>query len=112
MKYIQTLLDLMTYAPFFTAFLLVLSWFIWILLRRFHKRHPALSTMLIYSVSIAFAFIRYWLNVLGCLRLVNYCEVPFSNSMFIFEIVLWFLALSLLMKLIVRVSRPAVHPCK
>ena len=108
MQYIQTLLDLMTYGPFFTAFLLVLSWLIWILLKRFYRRRPAFSTMLIYSVSIVLAFIRYHLEVLGCLRSVHYCEVPFSNLMFIFETILWFLVLYVPIKLISRASRSAV----
>lgn len=105
MQYLRVFIVLMTYPPFFTGFLFLLSWLIWVLLKLFHRRRPAFSTMFIYSISVAVAFIRYRLQVLACLRLENYCEVPFSIPLFILEVALWFLVLYILMRLVLRAMK-------
>jgi len=105
MQFIRALIVLMSYPSFFVGFLFAFSWLIWILLKLFHKRRPQLSTMFIYSASIAITFVRYWLRVRVCLGSEHYCEVPFSAPMFIFETTLWFLVLYILMKLVFEATK-------
>src|SRR6266540_2427693 len=87
MYFIQFLIVLMTSISSFIGLLLVFSWLIRILLKLFHRPHPGLSTMLIFSASVLITYFRDWV------RLRFYCPelCPTDVSFrYIAEIVFWF----------------------
>jgi hypothetical protein len=87
MQYIKILIVLMTYPPFFTGFLLILSWIIWILLRLFQRPHLALSAVFIFSASLLVTLFGYWVSIQNCPDL---CATENVTLSYIAKIVFWF----------------------
>jgi hypothetical protein len=87
---------------FYPAMAILLPWLFWLVLPFFPWPRPTLSTMLIYSISVANVAIRLSLDALASGR---YSPGFFSLSLFLSELAAWFTALYVLLKLTVRVER-------
>lgn len=94
---------------FYPALGLLLPWLFWLLPKFFQLPGPALPTMLIYSVAAANASIRLWIEAVrhGVVRYV--CRGAFSLPLFLAEVVMWFIALYVLMKLTLRMERQVTN---
>jgi hypothetical protein len=89
---------------FYPVIGILIPWFIWLLLGMLERPRPALPIMIIYSLSVANASTRLWVQESLCTIISRSCEVEFSLPLFIGEIALWFIPLYALMKLISRIE--------
>ncbi len=87
---------------FCLAMVVLLPWFFLLLLKFFRWSEPTLLTMFIYSIAVTNAAFRPWVE--GIIYSVV-SKVTFSVPLFLGEVVMWFVALYILMKLILRMER-------
>lgn len=91
---------------FYPAMLILLPWLFWLLLKFCQWSSPTLPSMVIYSVSAAYATIRLWIEALVYRRYC--CEGMLSVPLFLAEVAMWFTALYVLMKLTLRIERQGI----
>ena len=87
---------------FYLAMVVLLPWLFWLLLKFFRWPEPTLLTMFIYSIAVTNAAFRLWIE--GIIYSVV-SKVTFSVPLFLGEVAMWFVALYVLMKLILRIER-------
>ena len=87
---------------FYPAMVILLSWLFWLGLTFLLWPRPTLSTMFIYSIAVANASIRLWVDALASRR---YSPDFFSLSLFLSELVVWFIVLYVFLKLTIRTER-------
>ena len=84
--------------------LILIPWLIWLLLKISDSLRPALPTMFMYSISTANAFSRFFIEWSICTHSRG-CDVDFSLTPYLVDIVVWFILLYAIMKLITRTER-------
>ena len=90
---------------FYPVMTILVAWLLWFLLPIFHLPTPTLPTMFLYSISVANASTRLWVNAIVCTLVAYDCETIFSFPLFLAEIIIWFIALFVLMKLTLTIVR-------
>jgi hypothetical protein len=91
---------------FYPAMIILLSWLLWLVLTFFPWPRPSLSTMLIYSIAVANASSALWVDALASRR---HSPDSFSLSWFLSELIPWFIALYVFLKLTMRIERQAAN---
>lgn len=84
--------------------MLSLGWIIWFILKICQWPHPKLSTMLLYSASIAIAFNLHLVRIRICTALAERCTDPLIWQRFVADAAFWFIVLYVMMKLILTTN--------
>lgn len=111
---VKFLLDYIPDPRVFPGFMLLFGWLIWLILKVCQWPRPRISTMLIYTVSVAIAFYLQIPVMRACGTIVAIFEdrVPCPSSpryRFLSDVVLWFIVIYVGMKLISRINQPHVN---
>lgn len=90
------------------AMLIIIPWLIWLLFKISNSPRPALPTMLMYTISTANAFSRFYIEWSVCTHWRG-CEVNFSLVPYLVDVVVWFILLYAIMKLIIRMENKGIR---
>jgi hypothetical protein len=90
---VKYLLDHIANPYVFPGFLLSLGWIIWFLLKICRWPHPKLSTMLLYSTSIAIAVDLHLPRIRICTALADRCIDPLIWQRFVADAAFWFIVI-------------------
>ena len=90
---VKFLLDHLPDPYIFPAFVLVFGWLAWSILYVCQWPHPKISTMLIYTVSVAIAFNLHLPRIRICTALADRCTYPLVWQRFISDVAFWFIVI-------------------
>jgi hypothetical protein len=102
---VKFLLDHIPDPRVFPSFILVFGWLIWSILKVCQWPRPRLSTMLMYTASVAIAFDLQLPMMRVCSAFIDRCSFhspPWHR--FFSDVVFWFVVIYVVMKLISRIN--------